>query len=218
MPYPGRIEASSARAAGPLAPPWAGRVAVCAVLLLGLLAALLWHATKLDRVDTWAYRWQAVAHQHGGRVAEVVSGTEAPVVLLTMLACALVAWRAGRRDAALLAVAVLPAALAAEVLLKQLVHRRWHNGPALIFPAGHPAIAAAAAVAATLVLRVVPVTPRTRLAAALLGGGYVLVVGAARLVETVHALTDVLGGVAAGIAIALGLALAITRLTRHRQL
>ena len=218
MPSPGRIEAGSARAAGPLAPPWAGRVAVGAVLLLGLLAALLWHATKLDRVDAWAYRWQAVAHQHGGRVAEVVSGTEAPVVLLTMLACALVAWRARRRDAALLAVAAVPAALAAEVLLKQLVHRRWHGGPALIFPSGHPAVAAAAAVAATLVLRVVPVTPRTRLAAALLGGGYVLVVGAARLVETVHALTDVLGGIAAGIAIALGLALAITGLTRHRQL
>jgi membrane-associated phospholipid phosphatase len=218
MPCPGRIEAGPARAAGPLAPPWAGRVAVGAVLVVGLLAALLWHATKLDRVDAWAYRWQAVAHQHGGRVAEVVSGTEAPVVLLTMLACALVAWRAGRRDAVVLAVAVVPAALAAEVLLKQLVHRRWHGGPALIFPSGHPAVAAAAAVAATLVLRVVPVTPRIRLVAALLGGGYVLVVGAARLVETVHALTDVLGGIAAGIAIALGLALAITGLTRHRQL
>ena len=62
MPSPGRIEAGSARAADPLAPPWAGRVAVGAVLLLGLLAALLWHATKLDRVDAWAYRWQAVAH------------------------------------------------------------------------------------------------------------------------------------------------------------
>jgi membrane-associated phospholipid phosphatase len=135
-----------------------------------------------------------------------------------MLACALVAWRAGRRDAVVLAVAVVPAALAAEVLLKQLVHRRWHGGPALIFPSGHPAVAAAAAVAATVVLRVVPVTPRIRLVAALLGGGYVLVVGAARLVETVHALTDVLGGIAAGMAIALGLALAITGLTRHRQL
>ena len=76
-----------------------------AVLLGALLAALVWHATKLDRVDAWAYRWQEVANQHGGRVAEVVSGTEAPVVLLTMLACAFVAWRAGRRDAVLLAVA-----------------------------------------------------------------------------------------------------------------
>jgi membrane-associated phospholipid phosphatase len=218
MPSPGRVEGSLARGAGPLAPPWAGRVAVGAVLLVGLIALLVWHATKLNRVDAWAYRWQAVAHQHGGLVAEVVSGTEAPVVLLTMLACALVAWRAGRRDAVVLAVAVIPAALAAEVLLKQLVHRRWHGGPALIFPSGHPAVAAAAAVAATVVLRVVPVTPRIRLVAALLGGGYVLVVGAARLVETVHALTDVLGGIAAGMAIALGLALAITGLTRHRQL
>ena len=214
MASAGRVEASSARAAGPLAPPWAGRVAVAAVLLGALLATLVWHATELDRVDAWAYHWQEIANQHGGRVAEVVSGTEAPVVLLMMLACAVVAWRVGRRDAVLLAVGVVPATLAVDLLLKQLVHRQWPGGSALIFPAGHPAAATAAAVAATLVLRVVPVTSRTRLAVALVGGGYVLLVGTARLVETVHALTDVLGGIATGVAIALGLALAITRLTR----
>jgi membrane-associated phospholipid phosphatase len=51
----------------------------------------------------------------------------------------------------------------------------------------------------------------------LLGGGYILLVGAARLVETVHSLTDVLGGVATGVAMTLGLALAITQVTRQRQ-
>ena len=218
MPSPGRVGASSARSTGPLAPPWAGRVAAAAILCVGLLGALVWHATKLDQVDAWAYRWQAIAHQHAGRVAAVISGTEAPVVALAMLACALLSWRAGRRDAVLLAVTVVPAALAAEMLLKQPVHRRWHGDAALIFPSGHPAVATAAAVAAAMVLRVVPVTSRTRLAVALVGGGYVLVVGAARLVEIVHALTDVLGGIATGVAIALGLALAITWLTRRQQL
>jgi membrane-associated phospholipid phosphatase len=214
----GRVEGCSACVAGALAPPWAGRVAVAAVLFGGLLAALVWHATKVDRVDAWAYRWQEVANQHSGRAAEVVSGTEAPGVLLAILACAFAAWRAGRRDAVLLAVAVVPATLAAELLLKQLVHRQWHGDQAVIFPAGHPAVATAAAVAATLVVRVVAVTRGTRLAVALVGGGYVLVVGTARLVEAVHALTDVLGGIATGVAIALGLTLAITRLTRHPQL
>jgi membrane-associated phospholipid phosphatase len=219
MPSPGRIEAGPARAARrPLAPLWAGRVAVAAALLGGLLAALVWHATKLNRVDAWAYRWQEIAHQHAGRIAEVVSGTEALAVVLAMLACAFVAWRAARCDAILLALAVVPATLAADVLLKQFVRRQWHGSSAFIFPAGHPAVATAAAVAATLVFRVAPVTPRTRLAVALLGGGCVLLVGAARLVKIVHSLTDVVGGVATGIAMAFGLALAITGLIRHRQL
>jgi membrane-associated phospholipid phosphatase len=190
---------------------------VASVLLVGLLGTVVWHATKLNRVDAWGYRWQEVAHRHGNRAAEVVSGTEAPAVVLAMLACAFVAWRAARRDAILLALAVVPAAFAADVLLKQFVRRQWHGGSAFIFPAGHPAVATAAAVAATLIFRVAPVTPRTRLPVALLGGGYVVLVGAARLVETVHSLTDVLGGLATGVAMTLGLALAITRVTRHRQ-
>ena len=47
---------------------------------------------------------------------------------------------------------------------------------------------------AVLVLRVVPVAPPARVAAACLGGGFVLVIAAARLVETVHSVTDVVGG------------------------
>jgi membrane-associated phospholipid phosphatase len=44
--------------------------------------------------------------------------------------------------------------------------------------------------------------------------GAVLVIAAARLVETVHFLTDVLGGVATGIVVTVGAALAIT-IWRH---
>src|SRR5207249_4181711 len=115
----------------------------------------------------WAYRWQEVAHEHVDRAAEVVSGTVAPAVLLTMLVCASVAWRSGRWDAVLLALVVVPATFAADVLLKRIVHREWHGSAALIFPSGHAAVATAAAVAATLVLRVAPVRPRTRLAVGL---------------------------------------------------
>jgi membrane-associated phospholipid phosphatase len=64
-----------------------------------------------------------------------------------------------------------------------------------------------------LVLRVTPVPPRTRVVVALLAGGYVLVVAAARLVETVHFLGDVLGGVATGSVVTL----AITAWSQERR-
>jgi membrane-associated phospholipid phosphatase len=217
MPSPGRVQASPVGTAPPLAPPWAAPVAVAAFLLGGLLAALVWHATKLDRVDAWVLRWQELAHDHGGGIAAAVSATLAPVVVLAMLAGAAVAWHTGRRDALVLALAAAPVTLATEFVLKRLVHRQWEGDPALLFPSGHLAVATAAAVTAVLVVRLVPVAPRTRLAVALLGGGYVLVIAAARLVETVHALTDLLGGAATGLSVTLGAALAITAWTRRRQ-
>jgi membrane-associated phospholipid phosphatase len=216
VPPSGRVEASTARTATPLAPPWAAPVAVAAFLLGGLLAALVWHATKLNRTDASVYRWQ-VAYDRGREAATVLSGALAPAVVLTMLAGAAVAWRVGRRDALLLALAAPPTTLAVELAVKRLVHRQWNGDPALIFPSGHLAVATSAAVTAVLVVRVAPVAPRTRVAVALLGGGYMLLIAAARLVETVHSLTDMLGGTATGLAVTLGLALAITGLTRRQQ-
>ena len=46
-------------------------------------------------------------------------------------------------------------------------------------------------------------------------GGYVAAIAVARLVETVHSLTDLLGGVALGLVVTLGTALAITVLVRR---
>ena len=100
------------------------------------------------------------------------------------------------------------------MLLKQLVHRQWNGDPALLFPSGHVAVATAAAMTAVLVLRVVPVAPPARVAAACLGGGFVLVIAVARLVETVHPLTDVVGGATTGLVVTLGAASAITTLWR----
>ena len=55
-------------------------------------------------------------------------------MLMTMVAGAALAWLAGRRDAVVLALAAAPATLAAEMLLKRLVHRQWEGDPALLFP------------------------------------------------------------------------------------
>jgi hypothetical protein len=156
-------------------------VAVVAVLVGTLLTGLAWHDTRLDTVDAWVMRWQELAHPHGGRVAAIVSGTLLPVMLMTMVAGAALAWLAGRRDAVVLALAAAPATLAAEMLLKELVHRQWHGDPDLLFPSGHSAVAIAAAMTAVLVLRVVPVARPARVAAACLGGGFVLVIAVARL-------------------------------------
>jgi membrane-associated phospholipid phosphatase len=216
MPRPGRPEASpAASSAAALAPPWAAPVAIAALLVGSLLAALVWHATQLDPVDAWVLRWQDVAYTHAGGIAAIISGALTPVALVTMVAGAALAWLARRRDAVVLALAAAPATFLVEVLLKRLVHRQWPGGPALVFPSGHLAVATAAALTAVLVLRVAPVAPRTRLVVAWLAGGFVLLIAVARLVETVHSLTDLVGGGATGAVVTLGAALAITTWSRR---
>jgi membrane-associated phospholipid phosphatase len=79
----------------------------------------------------------------------------------------------------------------------------------LLFSLGHAAIATAAALTAVVAVRVVPVAPARRLAVACLTGGYALAIAVARLVETVHPLTDVLEGAATGLVVTLGGALAL---------
>ena len=82
MPRPSRSAVSPVSSALALAPPWAAPVAVAALLVGSLLAALVWHATRLDPVDAWVMRWQDIAYSHAGGVAAVVSGTLGPVLSL----------------------------------------------------------------------------------------------------------------------------------------
>jgi membrane-associated phospholipid phosphatase len=205
----GRPRVSSAASAR-LAPPWAAAVALTALLSGSGLAALVWHATRLDPADAWILRWQELAFTQAGGLAAIVSATLKPVVLLTMVAGAVIGWRVKRRDLIVLALVALPATFAVEFLLKRLVHRQWEGDPALLFPSGHAAMATAVALTAVLAFRVAPVGHRARLAVACLTVAYVLAIAVARLVETVHPLTDVLGGIALGLVVPLGAALALT--------
>ena len=211
MPPTGDVKASSA----PLAPPWAAAVAVAAFLAGSVLAALVWHATRLDPVDTWVLRWQEVANSRAGALATLVAATLKPVVVATMVAGTLLGWLVRRRDLTVLTLAALPATLAAEILLKRVVHRQWEGDPDLLFPSGHAAMATAVALIAVLAVRVAPGAPRLRRTVAWTAGGYVAAIAVARLVETVHSLTDLLGGVALGLVVTLGTALAITGLVRR---
>jgi membrane-associated phospholipid phosphatase len=217
MPFPKRRKARADSKPG-LAPPWAVAVAVAAFSAGTAITALVWHSGQPDPFDAWVMRGQEVAYIHANRVADVVSGTVAPVVIVVMLTSAALAWLVRRWDVVVLALMAIPGTLGVEVLLKQLVHRQRPGGPDLVYPSGHLAVATAAAVTLVLVLRVTPVPPRTRIVVALLAGSYVLVTATARLVETVHFLTDVLGGVAAGIVLTLAAALAITAWSQERRI
>jgi membrane-associated phospholipid phosphatase len=114
-----------------------------------------------------------------------------------MVAGAVLGWQVNRRDLMVLALAALPAP----------TDPPWRScstgrappvgsDPALLFPSGHAAMATPVALIALLALRVAAVVPRARLVVACLTVGYMLVIAVARLVETAHPLTDVLGGIA----------------------
>jgi membrane-associated phospholipid phosphatase len=212
MPSPERREVRAGCSKPGLAPPWALAAAVAAFAAGTAITILVWHSVQPNPFDAWVMRGQDVAYAHAGRIGRMVSSTVAPVAIAAMLAGAAVAWLVGRRDAVLLALIAVPGALGVEILLKQLVHRQRPGGPDLVYPSGHLALAVAAFLTLLLVLRVTAVPPRTRMVVVTLAGGYVLVVAVARLVETVHFLTDVVGGAATGIVVALGAALAITAL------
>jgi undecaprenyl-diphosphatase len=194
-------------------------VAVASLLVGSLLAALVWHAVRLDAVDAWVLQWQNRAYVHGDEVAEHVAGVvTVGVALVAMVAGAVLACLAGRRDALVLAIAAAPATLLTESLLKDLVHRQWNGDPSLLFPSGHVAVTTAAAMTAVLVARVLCVSRDVRLATACMGVACVIAVAVARLVQTVHSLTDVVGGAATGLVVTLGLAIAITAWSRHDAL
>ena len=193
-----------------LAPPWAPAVAVAVLALGGFLTAMVWHATQLNPFDSWVLRWQELAYHRGHRVAAVISDTVLPVAVLTAVAGAAAAWLAGRWDALVLALVAVPSTLCVKTVLKQLVHRQWPGGPELLYPSGHLALATAAALVAVLVVRVVRTSSHVRRLVTWLAGGYVLVIAGARLVEEVHSLTDLLGGIATGLLVTLGVALGIT--------
>jgi len=193
-----------------LAPPWAPAVAVAVLALGGFLTAMVWHATQLNPFDSWVLRWQELAYHRGHRVAAVISDTVLPVAVLTAVAGAAAAWLAGRWDALVLALVAVPSTLCVKTVLKQLIHRQWPGGPELLYPSGHLALATAAALVAVLVVRVVRTSSHVRRLVTWLAGGYVLVIAGARLVEEVHSLTDLLGGIATGLLVTLGVALGIT--------
>jgi membrane-associated phospholipid phosphatase len=205
-----RRRAGSGERRAALTPPWALRVGVAASLVVVLVAVVVWRTRRPDAADAELMYWQEVASVHADGAATAVTTAVGPLVVLAAVVAVAVAWRARRGDAALLALVAVPGTLAVELLLKQLVHRQRPGGDALLFPSGHVAVATAAALTVVLVLRSTGVAARTRTRVALGAGLCVTVVAVARLVQTVHYATDVVGGVALGFATTCWAALALT--------
>ena len=193
-----------------VAPRWAVPAVAVAVAVVAVLTPLVWHTRQPDQVDAWVMSWQEVAYGHAGRLAGVVTDVLMRVAVAVVLASAGLAWRARRLDAMALAITAVPTALVVNRLLKEIVHRQPPDGPLLLFPSGHLAMTAAAVLTAVLVVRVTAAPPGARRAVAWLAGGFLAALGAARLAEMIHYLTDVLAGGATGLVVTLAIALAIT--------
>jgi membrane-associated phospholipid phosphatase len=193
-----------------LAPRWAVAAIAVAVAVAAVLTPLVWHTRQPNQVDAWVMSWQEVAYGHAGRLAGVVTDVLMRAAVVVVLASACLAWLARRLDAVVLAVTAVPATLVVNRLLKEVVHRQPPDGPLLLFPSGHLAMGAAAVLTAVLVVRVTGAPLRARHAVAWLACGFLAVLGAARLTETVHYLTDLLAGAATGLVVTLAAALAIT--------
>jgi membrane-associated phospholipid phosphatase len=201
-----------------LTPRWAAAVLVIALLVVSSLGALVWHSDELGWIDAWAMR-EIPAHSHGYQgfvVASVVSDAVGPLVVMLAAAIVVLAWlRLRRRDAILLSLLAPPLTLAAKVLLKQLVARRVPGGATLMYPSGHLAMATAVAVTLVLVVRAANVGARIQRSTIIMTTLFVLTVAWARLTETVHSLSDVVGGVATGMVVPLTIALVLSASSRR---
>lgn len=169
-------------------------------LLLLFVAALL-----LGGPDWPADRAVLLAAQQGALVPAARLLTDAgawwAVLAIGAVAALFLAWRRHWRAAAALAVLLVTERLAVEQL--KLVLDRARPDPAghlvavhtMAFPSGHAANAMALGLGLALLL---PLGPRGRIAALLLGLAYAFAIGATRLVLGVHWPSDVVGGWALG--------------------
>ena len=142
------------------------------------------------------------------RLANALAGGLRSVTVLGVVAVAALAWIALRqRNAVVLALLAPMVTLAAERLLKPLVGRRAPGSTVFHYPSGHVAVATAVALCLVLIVRSVRARPATRTVTVVSAGLLALLMALARLVETAHVLSDVVGGAATGVAVTLAVAL-----------
>jgi membrane-associated phospholipid phosphatase len=209
-PAEGRAGREGDLAAGSasLAPSWAPTATVIAVMVTGLIGALVWHSTRLGWLDAWALRALRAETYFGFRLASAISSSLRVLALGAAPAIAALAWfTLRRRDAVVLALGAPAVTLAVERLLKQLVARRSPGSGVFLYPSGHLAVATALALTLVLVLRLARARSGVMVVAVASVSLALLVVARARLAETAHSLSDVIGGIATGVAVTLAAAL-----------
>jgi membrane-associated phospholipid phosphatase len=205
-----------------LAPPWAALATTVAVLITGIIGALVWRSERLGAIDAWALR-EFGAHSHREfQLASAVAASLRPVAIFGTMAIAAVAWVVLRRwNGVILSLAAPAVTFAVEKLLKLLVARRSPGGSVFLYPSGHLAVATALVLTVILVVRSAGARPSIRVSVVTCAGLFVLVMARARLAETAHSLSDVVGGVATGaaatLAAALLLDLGLLRFMSHQR-
>jgi membrane-associated phospholipid phosphatase len=199
-----------------LAPPWTPAAAALAILFTAVLSGRVWHSTRLPGLDGWVLHLLG-AHSGEWRfrlATDVASGLRA-LTVGGILATALVAWRAFRWWKAVALALLAPATtLAVERLLKLLVARRAPASTVFHYPSGHVAVATALVLSLVLILQPAMARPRVKLSIELCVALMVPLMAWARLVETAHLMTDVIGGVSTGVAVTLTAALLLDRSVR----
>jgi membrane-associated phospholipid phosphatase len=216
----GRRAAPAPPGPNSLAPPWAPAAAAAAILATAVLSAMVWHSTRLPGLDAWVEHLLVV---HSGerefRLATVAAAGLRALTIGGVVATALVSWMALRQwNAVALAVIAPAATLAVEKLLKPLVARRAPASTVFHFPSGHVAVVTALALSLVLILQLTMTRPRVKTLVRLAAALFVSLMALARLVETAHLVTDVVGGVSTGVAVTLGAALLLDCSVRGRLL
>jgi membrane-associated phospholipid phosphatase len=177
-------------------------------MVTGLIGALVWHSTQLGWVDAWAVRAFRAETHFGFQVASAVSSGLRLLALAAPPTIAAFAWFGSRRkDAVFLSLGAPAVTLAMERLLKLLVARPSPESGVLMYPSGHLAVAATLALTLVLVLRLANVRSGVMVIAVTSVSLALLVIAGARLAEVAHFLTDVVGGIATGVAVTLAAAL-----------
>jgi undecaprenyl-diphosphatase len=209
----GRRAAPAPPGPSPLAPSWTPAATAVAILVTVVVTGFVWHSTRLPGLDAWVLH---LLGAHDGErqfrlATEVATGLRA-LTLGGIMATALVAWTALRRwNAVALAILAPTATLAVDKLLKPLVARRAPASTSFHYPSGHVAVATALALSLVLILRPTMTRPLVKALVGLCAALLVSLMAWARLVETAHLLTDVVGGVSTGVAVTLGAVLLLDR-------
>jgi membrane-associated phospholipid phosphatase len=191
-----------------LAPPWAPLAATVAVLVAGVIARVVWHSDRLGAADAWGV--QALEATSGTMLlaARVVSAGLVSLAIAGSLVIAVFAWAVMRwREAVLLALAAPALALAVEQVLKLFVQRRVPEADVSHYPSGHLAVGSAVALSLVLVMRRTRARSATKTAVTVAASLFVAVMGVTRVIESAHLVSDIVGGVATGVAVTLGAAL-----------
>jgi membrane-associated phospholipid phosphatase len=202
-----------------LAPPWAPAATVLAVLATALIAGLVWHSHQLPGLDAWIEdRLGARTDRQFQLAGEVANGLRG-LTVLGVLATAAAAWVVLRRwNAVALALLAPAGTLAAELLLKPLVARRAPGSTTFHYPSGHVAVTTALAVSLVLLVRLAWARTTVRRATIVATSLLVIAMALAVLVATAHLFSDVVGGVATGVAVTLAAAWLLDRSVRGRLL